>query len=140
VTLTYPVLAVKSTILVSVECLFSGRTYIIPMLIDTGCDETSFPAYCSERFGHNNHDRRVKKSWCSGVGGRSRSYIHSVEISLLHPGKSTHQIAWRSNVPRAAFIENLNCTFGLIGMDVIKEWKSLFLKNTTGGLQIVIKT
>jgi hypothetical protein len=139
VTLTYPFLAGKPTILVSVECLLTGKTYIIPMLIDTGCDETSFPAHCAASFGHNNKDRRVKKGWCSGVGGKSRSYLHSVQVSLLHPGKAKHIIAWTSSVPKAEFIENLKCTFGLIGMDVIKEWKSVLFKNTSRGLRIVIK-
>jgi hypothetical protein len=139
VTLTYPFLAGKPTILVSVECLLSGKTYIIPMLIDTGCDQTSFPAHCAASFGHNNHDRRVKKSWCSGVGGRSRSYLHSVQVSLLHPGHAKNTIAWTSTVPKAAFVENLHCTFGLLGMDIIKEWKSLLLQYTKRGPRIVIK-
>ncbi len=126
-------------VMASVECLLTGNIFVIPMLIDTGCDETSFPCDWATAFGHNNQDRRVKKDWCDGVGGGSVTYLHSVQVSLLDPRKKDRVVVWTSTIPKTPFIEKLTCKFGLIGMDVIKQWKSFRLENTRKGLQIVIK-
>ena len=139
VTLTYPALDGRPTILTSIECLLTGRTFLFPMLVDTGSDRTSFPASVAATFGHDNKHPRVKKAWCKGVGGRSRSYLHSVQVSLIHPTRASHQIVWRSSLPRADFVENLDCRFGLIGMDIIKQWKSVTMENSRHGLRIIIR-
>ena len=138
-TLVYPALDNRPTILANIECLLTGKTFIFPMLIDTGSDKTSFPAHVASTFGHNNHDRRVKKDWCKGVGGKSRSYQHSIQVGLIHPRRQESAIIWRSSIPKADFIEQLDCTFGLIGMDIIRQWKSVQIETRRSNLQIVIK-
>jgi hypothetical protein len=139
VTLTYPALERRPKIMVNVECLLTGKIFAVPMLIDTGSDETSFPCDWAKAFGHNNQDQRVKKDWCDGVGGGSVTYLHSVQISLLHPTKKERGVIWTSTIPKTPFIEKLTCNFGLIGMDIIKQWKSIRLENARRGLQIIIK-
>ena len=73
------------------------------------------------------------------MGGGSVTYLHSVQLSLLDPRKKERVTVWTSSIPRTPFIEKLTCKFGLIGMDIIKQWKSVRLENARKGLQIIIK-
>lgn len=93
-------------------------------------------------LGHNNRDPRAKRKRCRGVGGSSLAYIHSVRLSLLDPEKSTrskHVIAWTAKTKSASFLEKLNLGCGLLGMDIIKQWKSVCFENAAKGLQIRIR-
>jgi hypothetical protein len=122
--------------------LLSGNRFLFPMLLDTGADETCFPAKYAAFFGHNNLAPRVKRKRCCGVGGASLAYIHSVQLSLLHPIKSTkshHIIAWTAKNRVASFVQKLDVGCGLLGMDIIKRWKSVCLENGPKGLQIRIR-
>ena len=60
-TLTYPGIAGTPRIVVSIEDLLTGRTFLFPMLLDTGADETCFPASYAAFFGHDNANPAVKK-------------------------------------------------------------------------------
>ena len=100
------------------------------MLLDTGADSTCFPAHFAKGFGHNNlhPDVEVQKDAVKGIGGTSDAYIHSVNIALLHPSKSTPKqavIAWSSTIEKVQFVEKLDCTHGLLGMDIMREWKEV---------------
>jgi hypothetical protein len=141
VTLTYPALGNRPVILVSVEDLLTGKTFLVPMLLDTGADSTCFPVSLATFFGHDNKHRLVRKSSCCGIGGEVTTYIHSVQISLIHPQKSTktrHVIAWTSKKPKAEFVEGMKTGIGLLGMDIMKQWKSVAFKNTNTSLVIQI--
>src|SRR2546427_7966768 len=102
------------------------------MLLDTGADETCFPAKYAAFFAHNNLAPRVRKKSCCGVGGPSTAYIHSVRLSLLDPIKSTQSrqvIAWTAKTRAASFIKKLDIGCGLLGMDLMKHWKSVCFEN-----------
>lgn len=140
--LKYPGVIGKPIILVEVECLLTGRKFLVPMLLDTGADGTCFPAKFAEFFGHDNDHPDVVRESCSGVGGDSVTYLHSVRISLLHPAKSPSapgHTAWTARATTASFIEKLDCGFGLIGMDMINTWKHVtFQPDRRGGVTILI--
>lgn len=139
--LVYPALLGRPIILAVVKDLISGSRFLVPMLLDTGADQSCFPAQLAAFFGHDNHHRDVPKDVCHGIGGTSTSYIHSVQISLIDPKKSTKSkpvIAWTAKSERTAFIENLGCGFGLIGMDLISQWRSVTFEPNKFGVMIRI--
>lgn len=106
------------------------------MLLDTGADETCFPARFAAFFGHDNNHPQVVKRKCLGVGGASTTYLHSVQISLLDPAKSTrsnHVIAWTARDKQTTFIEKFDCGFGLLGMNIMKKWKSVTFESGANG-------
>ena len=141
-TLVYPGLLGRPILVVSVEDLLSGNRFLFPMLLDTGADETCFPAKYAAFFGHNNLAPGVRKKNCRGVGGVSVTYIHSVQLSLLDPAKSTRShpiIAWTAKAKAASFVQKLNIGCGLLGMDLIKRWKSVCIENGAGGMRIRIR-
>jgi hypothetical protein len=143
VTYCYPGLEGKPTIIVGVECLLSKKGFYAPMLLDTGADESCFPASFAELFGHcNTHPHvQVLKDAVQGIGGLSDSYIHSVRISLLDPIKSSRKnpvIAWSSKLEKAPFVEKLDCPHGLLGMDVMHEWRAVSFEPHKKGLWIKI--
>lgn len=143
-TLFYPGLGGKPIIAVAIKCGLTGRGYYSPMVLDTGADETCFPAAFAKSFGHRNDhsDVEVQKDAVQGIGGMSDSFIHSVQIGLLHPSKSTTKtpvIALMSPLKKAPFVEKLDCPHGLIGMDIIGCWKSLYFEPTKKGLKIIIR-
>lgn len=143
VTLLYPGLGGNPVIIVCVECLLTGKGFYANMILDTGSDETCFPASFASLFGHcNTHpDVKVCKDAAQGIGGFSDTYIHSVRISLLHPDKSTPKkpvIAWSSKLDKAPFVDKLECSNGLIGMDIIHDWKFLSFEPIRKGVLIRI--
>jgi hypothetical protein len=122
--------------------LLSGREFLFPMLLDTGADVTCFSAKFATFFGHDNQHPKVIKEVCCGIGGKSITYVHSVQLSLLDPDKSTRAVralAWTGTQKTAAFVEKLDVGFGLIGMDVISEWESVKLENKGKRLTIKIE-
>lgn len=109
------------------------------MLLDTGADQSCFPAKLAAFFGHDNHRPSVEKDICHGIGGQSVSYFHNVQISLIDPKKSTKSnpvIAWTAKNEKSAFIENLECGFGLIGMDLMSQWRSVTFEPNRFGVTI----
>ncbi len=140
-TLVYPALLGKPIIVASVEDLLTGKRFLFPMLLDTGADETCFPARCATFFGHDNHAPRVRRKRCHGVGGASLTYLHSVRLSLLDPVKSTKSncvLAWTAKMKTASFVEKLEIGCGLLGMDIMKQWRSVCFENSVQGLRIRI--
>jgi len=113
------------------------------MVIDTGSDDTCFPAVLAKEFGHDNEhpDVEVRKDAVQGVGGMSDAFIHSVQVSLLDPRKTRGNnpaIAWTSPHTKSQFIAKLNCIHGLIGMDIISRWRGLSFQPIKNGLLIKI--
>ncbi|HEY3761762.1 MAG TPA: hypothetical protein VGN23_08440 [Verrucomicrobiae bacterium] len=143
-TIVYPVdpnFGGRPIIIARIECLLSGKTFLFPMLLDTGADETCFPGDSAAFFGHDNDHPKVKKGSCGGIGGHSDKYIHSVQVSLLEPVKMSATnpvIAWTARYKTASFIKKLNAQFGLIGMDIMREWKSVKFSPNGKGLKIEI--
>ena len=143
-TLIYPVdknFGRMPIIIARIECLLAKKVFFVPMLLDTGACETWFPANLAAFFGHNNLHPHVKNGDCNGVGGKSKKYFHSVQTSLLDPQKTAHAnpvIAWTDKTKSVSFIEKLDANFGLIGMDMMSQWKSVTF-SSTGGLKIQIE-
>jgi hypothetical protein len=113
------------------------------MALDTGADETCFPASIACKFGHDNKHPKVEviKDAVRGIGGPSDAFIHSVQIGLLHPSKSSTKsavIAWVSPLTKAPFIEKLDSPCGLIGMDIMRHWRSVNFEITKQGILIRI--
>lgn len=129
-TYCYPGIGGKPIIAVCVECLLSHEAWHAPMLLDTGADSTCFPAAFAAGFGHDNNHPKVQilKDAVHGIGGCSDAYIHSVRIGLIHPTKSSKKgtvLAWSSAIEKVQFVQKLNCSHGLIGMDIMREWKEI---------------
>jgi len=142
-TYCYPGLGGKPIIIACIECLLTGKGFWVQMLLDTGADNSCFPASLAAAFGHSNAHPGVEvhKNYVQGVGGFSDAYIHSVRVNLLHPSKSTSQkpvIAWSSALDKIPFIDRLDCGHCLIGMDIIREWKGLTIEPNKHGLLIKI--
>ena len=126
--LTYPSVGEKPLLFVLVEDVATGNRTMFPMLLDTGADETCFPATYAGYFGHNNQAHLVSKKSIYGVGGQSIAYIHSVRLVLIDPVKSTSAAfvpAWSSALNKATFVSSLNMSMGLLGRDVMAEWKDV---------------
>ena len=142
-TFSYPGIGGKPIIATCVECLLTGKGFWVNMILDTGADDTCFPSSFASLFGHCNDHPEVKvcKNSVQGIGGFSDAYIHSVRISLLHPTKSSAKkplIAWTSKLNNAQFVDKLNCSYGLIGMDIIREWQEITFKPVKSGILIRI--
>lgn len=126
--LKYPSVGEKPLLFVHVEDVATGNRTLFPMLLDTGADETCFPADYASYFGHNNLAPAVSKKVIHGVGGKSTAYIHSVRMVLIDPVKSSKSAfvpAWSSALNKATFVTSLNMSMGLLGRDVMAEWKEL---------------
>ena len=142
VTLKYLSIGNFPSLLVSVEDVFTGNRKLVRMVLDTGADETSFPAAFAAHFGHNNDHEHVECKEVHGVGGKSVAYVHSVRLSLLDPvkfSKTNVALAWTSQRNKAAFIQHLDAAFGLLGSDIMSEWKGFSIFNTHLGREIVIE-
>ncbi|MEI6148857.1 MAG: hypothetical protein WCS01_07140 [bacterium] len=126
--LKYPSIGDKPLLFVHVEDMATGNRTLFPMLLDTGADETCFPASYAAYFGHNNLAPEVSKKSIHGVGGESQAYIHSVRLVLIDPEKSTKKAfvpVWSSTLCKATFVSSLDMTMGLLGRDVMVEWQDL---------------
>lgn len=141
--LIYPGIGGQPIIAVAVKCGLTNKGYYVSMLLDTGAEQTCFPAAFAKEFGHDNAHPAVEihKNSVQGIGGFSDSYIHSLQISLLDPNKTRERkpvIAWTSPLTRAPFVEKLDCVHGLIGMDVMRCWKSVGFEPNKHGVKIRI--
>lgn len=142
-TICYPGIGGKPLIVVCVECMLTGNAWHVQMLLDTGADSSCFPAHLASGFGHDNSHPKVQviKDAVHGIGGSSDAYIHSVRIGLIHPSKSSTQktvLAWRSPIEKMQFVEKMDCKHGLIGMDIMREWKEVKIEPTKKTLLIKI--
>lgn len=111
--------------MIVVDCM-SGLSYVFPMLLDTGADQTAFPASYAAFIGHDNLAQKVISVKIGGIGGKSNAYLHSVKVACLDPVTSTAKNlihSWTSSLDKALFIEKLSTPTGLLGRDVMREWK-----------------
>jgi len=140
--LVYPHCDNHPTVVVSVEDCLTGNTFLFQMLLDTGADRTCFPAKFAPFFGHNNGHQDVKCHDMYGLGGVSKCYLHKLKVGLIDPVNSTPQnriVIWKSKVDQIAFAEKFDAGYGLLGRDLMREWKSVkFSKNGIGGVITII--
>ena len=122
--------------------MLTDKCYGVTMVLDTGSDDSCFPAKLAEKFGHDNlHPLELRKDAVQGVGGMSDAFIHSVQVSLLDSRKTRANkpaIAWTSPITKTPFVEKLDCAHGLLGMDIMREWQSIVFQPIRKGILIRI--
>ena len=119
--LSYTTLHERPIIAVAVQG--NDHRIIYPMIVDTGADTTCFPASLAALVGHDNQGIGVEEHLCIGIGGEATAYLHTVKVSLLDPYSPPDTI-WDSSLPRFRFVDAWDSRFGLIGRDMMQEWKS----------------
>lgn len=122
-------------LLVAVET--HGHSFFYPMILDTGADSTCFPADLAAVIGHDNDGEGVSTLESTGIGGVSACYLHTVSLSLLDPSmplsKSPRKKrVWTSPIEQYLFVEKLTSSFGLLGRDVMRHWKSVAIAPARG--------
>lgn len=108
-----------------------GEDAAYPLLVDTGADHTFFPASYARSIGHDNANPAVRTTQRYGVGGVAKAYLHTLSLSLLPPdmgggsGSSPDlpPYVWTSSVRTFGFFESLHEDFGILGRDLMAEWK-----------------
>lgn len=69
-----------------------------------------------------------------GVGGDCSGLVFPFRFGLLHSRKFTDPPLWEASDCEVVFLNNLDRRFGLIGMDVIRQWRAMtFEPRATGG-------
>jgi hypothetical protein len=114
------------------------RVAIDPMILDTGADSTCFPASTATLIGHNNRGEGVEVASLSGIGGHVHSYYHTLELSLTDPSEPTIPI-WTSSVKRFIFVPGFDQRLGLLGRDIMREWKRVAIVPQKKGWEIQIQ-
>lgn len=99
--------------------------------VDTGADHTCFPASYAEFIGHDNANPLVQAIQRRGVGGATTAYLHTLRLSLLPPDMvdgatsppDLPPFVWTSSVHTFGFFKHLDEDFGILGRDLMAEWK-----------------
>jgi len=130
VNFTYHGLEHKPMIIAAVVDPNTGEQFGCKMILDTGCHKTSFPAILASRFGHNNDHPDVVKGIGCTLGGDCHFYTHTVKIGLLDESEPVAEdgkaiIRWLSKSDSADFIAEFKSEYGIIGRDIMREWKSV---------------
>ena len=131
--LRYPSVGAAPIIMVVVCNLMDHSEKFFPVLLDTGADETCFPSALAAFFGHDNAHPAVQSKIVGGVGGSSPAPIHSLRLSLIDPVASTKKNlvkAWTSSLDRGSFVDALTASMGLVGRDVMAEWKRVAFRHS----------
>jgi hypothetical protein len=107
---------------VIVENPKAKKTKIVRMLADTGSCYTCFPRFYVTVLGLENHSRPEKPT--HGIGCHVNRYIHEVKVSLFDPKPAgPSPPCWTSSLPTASFVDEINDVHGILGMDIISQWK-----------------
>ena len=131
--LSYPSLGDSPTLFVNIINPRTGRRQAFQMLVDTGASRTCLPGARAEFLGHDNLDGRVKTTEVSGVGGKSKAFIHTLRLQLLDPeGRIWRKLIppWWSEVIPVLFIEKMETQVGILGRDILAEWKHIGFRPT----------
>jgi hypothetical protein len=131
--LSYPSVGDSPTLFVNIINPKTGRPQIFQMLVDTGASRTCLPAARAEFLGHDNLGGKVKTTEVSGVGGKSKAFIHTLTIELIDPdGKIWRKLIppWRSKVMPILFVEKMETQAGILGRDILSQWKHICFRPT----------
>jgi hypothetical protein len=84
----------------------------------------------------------VKQVELEGIGGKCKGFIHSFRLGLIDPMRPPHPIKnppiWEATISEMIFVSDLKV--GLVGMDVISEWKEFRIVPKKDGGDIHIMT
>jgi len=131
--LSYPSLGDLPILLVNVINSATGGAQMFQMLVDTGSARTCLPADRAAFFGHNNLDHQVKTTTIRGVGGPAKAHIHTLRIELIDPlGRTWSKLIppWRSAMMPVLFAETIDLKTGILGRDILSQWKSVTFRPT----------
>jgi len=82
----------------------------------------------------------VKKFTAKGMGGDSNGYVHGFRFGLIDPDKAPKPgenfVRWEAAAREIYFMERLE-VYGLLGMDVISEWRELKLTTSSSGRGLI---
>lgn len=126
--LAYPSLGDSPTLFVNIINAKTGRPQLFQMLVDTGAFRTCLPARHASFLGHDNLNKGVKPAEVSGIGGKSKAFVHTLRIELIDPtsgiwGKLVPP--WRSEVMPVLFVEKMDTQAGILGRDILSQWKHI---------------
>jgi hypothetical protein len=131
--LTYPGLGDSPTLFLNIINARTGRPHVFQMLVDTGASRTCLPATRAAFLGHDNLDRRVKTTEVHGIGGKSRAFVHTIRLELIDPACRIWRKLippWRSEVMPVLFVEKMETQAGILGRDVLSQWKHIAFRAT----------
>jgi hypothetical protein len=120
-------------IFASIRCINENRIFRLKFLIDTGSCMTVVPAFRAMQFGHDNNHPDVEPFSMAGLGGTVTGYWHSFRFGLFCG--FTNPPVWESAHQKLCFANEFS-NYGLLGMDVIKQWKEFRLIPTQHGGRI----
>ena len=106
------------------RCLRTNKVRVTRFLIDTGACITCIPSFRAAEWGHDNSHPDVKLFEMRGMGFTWDGHYHSFRFGLLSglSGLSKAPV-WESSINEMPFVNNLDANYGLLGMDVIHQWK-----------------
>jgi hypothetical protein len=93
-------------------------------LIDTGADYTVIPEYIAQKLYHDVRNKKVKTTWCTGIGGNATAYHHTFSLRFFKSdakGNISKKVAIRINKRLFAVVENLH-TMVLGTGDFLKDY------------------
>lgn len=131
--LLYPSMGDSPTLFVNIITPLTHKPRIFQMLVDTGAFRTCLPADRAEFLGHNNHKDGVKTVEVRGIGGKSRAFIHTLEIELIDPeGGIWSQLIspWKSGVMSVLFVEKMETQTGILGRNILSQWERVGFRAT----------
>jgi hypothetical protein len=67
-----------------------------------------------------------------GIGGDCTGFLHSFRFGLVDPKKPWTPPLWESSSTELVFVKNLSDKYGLLGMDVISQWKQFTIRARSG--------
>ena len=119
------------TIWVHLNCSLTGKQKIVAMVVDTGSCFSCLPLFLVPILGLNTHNIG-EPTFC--IGGTILRYLHPIKLSLVNPKERNLSVLWTSSEENVSFVKEMNKLRGIIGMDVISQWKEMAIcPGTTGG-------
>ena len=133
--LTYPSLGETPILFVQIIHPETNQARIFQMLVDTGATKTCLPAYYAASFGHNNRHPLVRKTTACGLGDSSPAFVHTLKMAMIDPDATEREklrTYWTSPVMSVLFVEKMETKFGLLGRDLLAQWKRLGFRPVSG--------
>jgi hypothetical protein len=117
----------------AVRTLKTGKVHVARFLIDTGACVTCLPASRAIQWGHSPNDPDAKPFVMPGLGCDWTGNSHPFRFGLLDQKKLWLPPIWESSKSELVFVDNLEGEYGLLGMDVISQWKDFAIRPRESG-------
>jgi hypothetical protein len=102
----------------------NGFEYTTWALIDTGADYTVIPGHIAQQLYHDVRNKKVKMTWCTGIGGNAPTYHHTFSLRFFESdtkGNISKKVAIRINKRLFAVVEGLHTMVLGVG-DFLKNY------------------